>query len=78
MANEKFEPKVFPAGTSLQIKNRPPYRAIQFSAHWVDGSFWNYLQILWGLDCWMGNIPVLKTLVACNIAVWILLFVVGK
>lgn len=34
-------------------------------------------KILWYLysaDIWFGNFPLLKALVACNIAVWIILF----
>ncbi len=33
------------------------------------------LPLIWGTDIWINNVPVLKCLVAANILVWILLFV---
>ena len=33
------------------------------------------LELIWGTDIWINNVPVLKCLIAANILVWILLFI---
>jgi hypothetical protein len=32
------------------------------------------IKMLWGADIFINNIPVLKTIVFCNVVVWIILF----
>jgi len=29
---------------------------------------------LWGMDIWINNVPVMKTIIIANIVVWLLLF----
>lgn len=36
------------------------------------------LKLIWGTDIWINNVPVLKCLVAANILIWILLFILGR
>ena len=32
-------------------------------------------KLIWGTDIWINNVPILKCIVAANIIVWIVLFV---
>jgi len=50
------------------------YRAIQirFDRGFVETVGWR--KAIWGLDIWMNNVPILKSLIAANILVWIILW----
>lgn len=55
--------------------NKSKWRAIdiQVSNEVLKG--FDLLELIWGTDIWINKVPVLKCLVAVNILVWILLFV---
>ena len=52
------------------------FRAVELiSTEVTKGHNWKTVsKILWGMDIWINNIPVVKVLILANVIVWLLLF----
>lgn len=47
------------------------FRTIDITIVSGKAPWWKYV---WGADIWINNVPILKTLVGCNILVWLLMY----
>lgn len=50
------------------------WKALEFHFHSGPHTAWEKILILWGMDVWFGKFPLLKSLVAANVAVWLILW----
>jgi hypothetical protein len=56
-----------------RVNNFPRgWKALQFKFHEKPEGFSQWLNALWGWDIWYYSFPVVKSLLLCNVLIWLI------
>lgn len=52
---------------------RYKYWGIQFIHNESPRGVWEWWSCIWGTDIWLGNVPMIKLMILCNVLAWLIL-----